>query len=215
MSEKTKNILTWIARISVGLLFIFSGLIKANDPYGFGHKLEDYFSIFHVHFMQPASVGISIIICILEVFMGFWLIIGFKPVLNIWSLLLLILFFDVLTGYTALANYAKDQPTSWISGVMVYLTGAEKPELINTLHDCGCFGDFIKLKPYQSFYKDVVLTILIAWLFYRRKSISPMFNPSISAVFSFSVGFVAVAFPLYCFFFHRYRDWETDRKSVV
>lgn len=201
MSESLKNTMTWAARITVGLLFIFSGLIKANDPYGFGHKLEDYFSIFHVHFFQPASVGISIMICILEVFMGFWLIIGFKPVLNVWSLLLLILFFDVLTGYTALANYAKDHPTSWISSSMVYLTGSEKPELINTLHDCGCFGDFIKLKPYQSFWKDVILSLLITWLFIRRRHISPMFNPSISAVFSFSVGFIAVAFPLFCFFF--------------
>src|SRR5262245_27094151 len=104
------KILTLISRILVGSLFIFSGLIKANDPYGFAYKLDEYFGIFHMDFFIPYTVGISIIICVLEVFMGFWLLIGYKAVLNAWSLLLLIIFFDFLTGYTALANLAKANP---------------------------------------------------------------------------------------------------------
>ena len=31
----------------VGLLFIISGGIKANDALGFSYKLEEYFDVFH------------------------------------------------------------------------------------------------------------------------------------------------------------------------
>ncbi|MDB4174012.1 DoxX family protein, partial [Bacteroidia bacterium] len=38
--------ITNILRVFVGLLFIFSGLIKSNDPTGFSYKLDEYFSVF-------------------------------------------------------------------------------------------------------------------------------------------------------------------------
>ncbi len=207
------KLLTLISRILVGSLFIFSGLIKANDPYGFAYKLDEYFGIFHMDFFIPYTVGMSIIICVLEVFMGFWLLIGYKAALNAWSLLILIIFFDFLTGYTALANLAKANPSWGFSQGMASLMGAvdakgvAKPEYINALSDCGCFGDFIKLKPYQSFWKDVVLTILIVIIFIRRKYIIPAFNPSLSAIGSFTVGFVAIAFPVICYLTLPYKDF--------
>jgi uncharacterized membrane protein YphA (DoxX/SURF4 family) len=200
------NIITWIARILTGTLFIFSGLIKANDPYGFAYKLDEYFEIFHMPIFVPFTVGISIVICILEVLMGFWLLIGYKPVLNAWALLLLIVFFDFLTGYTALANFAKENPESAMGSFMGWLMNTE-PKFINSLSDCGCFGDFIKLKPYQSFWKDVVLTIFIAIIFIRRRHLTPLTNPTVSAVGSFTVGFIAVAFPIYCYMFLPSKDF--------
>ena len=39
-----KSFLTRIAQVLVGGLFIFSGLVKMNDPVGFSFKLEEYFS---------------------------------------------------------------------------------------------------------------------------------------------------------------------------
>jgi uncharacterized membrane protein YphA (DoxX/SURF4 family) len=42
--------------------------------------------------------------------------------------------------------------------------------------DCGCFGDFIKLQPYQTFWKDVVLDVLIFILVIGVRYIQPIFN---------------------------------------
>ena len=39
---------------------------------------------------------------------------------------------------------------------------------------CGCFGDAIPLTPWQSFSKDLVLLVLIVYLFIYRNSISPV-----------------------------------------
>ncbi|MDZ4757810.1 MAG: DoxX family protein [Bacteroidota bacterium] len=202
-----KVTITWICRIIVGCLFIFSGFIKANDPHGFGFKLDEYFDIFGWTFFKPWSVGISIIICIAEVMMGVWLIIGFMGKVNAWLLLLMILFFDVLTGYTALANYAKEHPTAWFSQPLANMMDAGKPEMINALSDCGCFGDFIKLTPFQSFSKDIVLTILIIIIFIRRKDIKPIFSSTLSSICSFTAGFVAVAFPIYTYMYLPAKDF--------
>lgn len=201
--------LLWSARILTGVLFIFSGLIKANDPYGFAYKLDEYFQIFGMSFMEPFTVAASIFICILEVMMGVWLLIGFLPVFNSWALLLLIIFFDFLTGYTALANLAKENPTWLFSKGMAALMNVENgnPELINALSDCGCFGDFIKLKPWQSFFKDVVLSVLIIYVFRNRHRMDSLFNKVISTMISFTTGLVSISFPLICFYTLPYKDF--------
>ncbi len=199
--------ITWICRILVGVLFIFSGLIKANDPYGFGYKLEEYFDIFGWDIFKPWAVGFSIIICIAEVMMGVWLIIGFMGKVNAWLLLLMILFFDLLTGYTALANYAKEHPMAALSQPFANMMGVEKPEMINALSDCGCFGDFIKLKPFESFIKDLVLTFLIIIIFVRRRDIKPLFSATLSSIATFTAGFVAVAFPIYTYMYLPVKDF--------
>ena len=48
--------LVWVCRILVGLLFIFSGLIKINDPLGFSYKLEEYFEVFHLGFLNSLAL---------------------------------------------------------------------------------------------------------------------------------------------------------------
>ncbi|WP_136464821.1 BT_3928 family protein [Flagellimonas onchidii] len=143
--------LVWVSRIFVGILFIISGLIKLNDPVGFSFKLEEYFSqgVLDLPFLMPLALGISIFVVIVEVILGVLLLIGFKPKLTIWSLLLMIVFFTFLTFYSA---------------------------YFNKVTDCGCFGDAVKLTPWESFTKDVILLILILILFFGKKYILPLFN---------------------------------------
>lgn len=144
--------LVWISRIIVGVLFIISGLIKLNDPMGFSFKLEEYFSpgVLDLPFLTPLALGISIFVVIVEVILGVLLLIGFKPKFTVWSLLLMIVFFTFLTFYSA---------------------------YFNKVTDCGCFGDAIKLTPWESFTKDVVLLIFILILFFGREYIKPLFSP--------------------------------------
>lgn len=135
-------------RILVGCLFIFSGFIKLNDPVGTAIKLEEYFEVFAdfspiFHAFVPFALYMSVVMCVLEVVLGVALLLYYRMQLTLWLLLLLILFFTFLTFYSA---------------------------YFNKVTDCGCFGDFLKLKPWTSFTKDVVLLALILVLFVQRKS---------------------------------------------
>jgi uncharacterized membrane protein YphA (DoxX/SURF4 family) len=151
---KQKNIKTsapawvWIARLLVGLLFIFSGLIKANDPLGFSYKLQEYFGVFHITFLDGLALTLAIVLCALEMILGFALLIGLRSRQVAWGLLLLIIFFAFLTFYSA---------------------------AFKVVQTCGCFGDAIPLTPWQSFSKDLVLLLLILVLFKNRDSIKPLF----------------------------------------
>ncbi|WP_405381006.1 BT_3928 family protein [Maribacter sp. LLG6340-A2] len=150
--------LVGVIRIFVGILFIISGFIKLNDPVGFSFKLEEYFSqgVLDLPFLTPFALAISICVVIVEVMVGVMLILGYKRKLTLWTLLAMIVFFTFLTFYSA---------------------------YFNKVTDCGCFGDAIKLTPWESFTKDVVLLILILVLYAGRKYITPLVNSKMTFTF--------------------------------
>src|ERR1700733_9825097 len=102
------KIITNIARVLVGLLFIFSGLIKANDTLGFSYKLNEYFEIFGTDFLIPISQPLATFICIFEILLGFTLLMGARRKLTLWLLLLMIVFFTFLTFYSAYFNKVQE-----------------------------------------------------------------------------------------------------------
>ncbi|MBM1106283.1 DoxX family membrane protein [Aurantibacter crassamenti] len=138
------------SRIIVGVLFIISGFIKLNDPVGFSFKLEEYFSqgVLNLPILMDYALVISLLVVIVEVLLGVMLLIGYRAKLTVWSLLLMIIFFTFLTFYSA---------------------------YFNKVTDCGCFGDAIKLTPWESFTKDIILLVLILILFVGKKYIKPLF----------------------------------------
>ena len=89
------------ARIFVGALFIFSGLIKANDPLGFGYKLQEYFEVFHLSFLGGMATGIAILLCVFEIVLGALLLFGFWSKKVTGGLLAVIIFFTFLTFVSA------------------------------------------------------------------------------------------------------------------
>lgn len=145
------KILTHIIRFLVGVLFIISGLIKLNDPMGFSFKLEEYFesNVLDIPFLIPFALQIALIVVIAEVILGVMLLLGIKTKTTLYSLLLMIVFFTFLTFYSA---------------------------YFNKVTDCGCFGDAIKLTPWESFTKDLILLVLISFLWIQKKYIQPIFN---------------------------------------
>ena len=134
----------WVIRLIVGGLFIFSGLIKVNDPVGTSIKLEEYFDVFSNDiagifiYLKPFALYIAVFLVVIEVVLGVMLILGVKSKATVWSLSGMILFFTFLTFFSA---------------------------YFNKVTDCGCFGDAIKLTPWESFYKDLILLVLISILF--------------------------------------------------
>lgn len=145
------NKLNDFSRTIVGALFIVSGLIKANDAVGFSFKLNDYFAadVLDIPFLLDYTYPLAVFICIAEIMLGLSVLVGAKMRLTAWSLLLMILFFDALTFYSA---------------------------YFNKVTDCGCFGDAIKLTPWESFAKDVVLSILIFIIFAFRNKVDYQSN---------------------------------------
>lgn len=198
--------LSRISRILVGSLFIVSGLIKANDPVGFSYKLNDYFApgVFNMPWLDPFALELSILVCVAEIVLGVAILFGARMKLASWSLLILMVFFTFLTGYTAIANWFFDNPDSGMTHFVEGLLGFIAREDISYMKDCGCFGDAIKLTPWQSFSKDVVLLIFTIIIFIKRKVTNPgplkddFINLGISMVLvaGFSLGMVDWFFPI-------------------
>ncbi|MGB3107068.1 MULTISPECIES: BT_3928 family protein [Sphingobacterium] len=172
--QRTKtNYLLGFCRIFTGLLFIFSGFIKANDPTGFGYKLQEYFEVFHLTAFNEYATAIAVVICGFEILLGALLLLGVYANTVAWGLLLLILFFTFLTFYSA---------------------------FFEVVTSCGCFGDAIPLTPWQSFSKDLVLLALILIIFFNRKQLRSIIKGSgnqfvatvITAIISLGIGIYTV-----------------------
>ena len=161
----------WICRILVGALFLFSGFVKANDYMGFGYKLEEYFYVFSMSWMVPTAMFGAWFISVFEIAVGVAVLVGFRMRITAWLLLLMMVFFTFLTGYSA-------------------ITGA--------VTDCGCFGDALKITPTESFLKDIILTLLIIPIFRVRKSIQPTPNVSVATFLTAFAFMVSGVYSYYC-----------------
>ncbi len=135
-----------ISRLVVGNLFVFSGLVKLNDPLGFSYKLEEYFIEFGMNWewLHSILIPLAAALCIAEIVLGIAVLVGYKMKQTSWLLLLMIVFFTILTFASAVFEIVRS---------------------------CGCFGDAIPLTPWESFMKDIILLVLILFLFLNRNRI--------------------------------------------
>ncbi|NCI46231.1 BT_3928 family protein [Sediminibacterium soli] len=164
--KTTLLIIRWI----VGLLFIFSGLVKVNDPLGLSYKMQEFFEVWHWTALHDYTLPMAFVMNVFEVVAGVAVIIGWRMRLFSWLLLLLIVFFTFLTGYALFSGKIKT---------------------------CGCFGDCLPLTPAQSFGKDIFLLVLILVLFVMRKKIQTSVKPVAAAVLLFLATAGSVSAQLY------------------
>lgn len=160
-----------ITQIIVALLFIVSGLVKANDPLGLAYKMEEFFELWMdglksghffaktplislLDFLNDHTVFLAVTMITLEIVTGIALLLGWMKKFILYLLLLLIIFFSFLTGYA-------------------YLSGK--------FTNCGCFGDCIPITPKTSFLKDLLLLALIFLLVFAQKYIQPVFSKKVRA----------------------------------
>ena len=141
-----KNIL----RILIALIFIASGFVKAVDAVGFSFKLEEYFSpaVFNIPFLEKQALILAVIVVVFELVFGFFLLVKTQLKFTLSMLIALCVFFAFLTFYSA---------------------------YFNVVTDCGCFGDALKMEPWQSFWKDIFLLVglLILYFLYRNEFNQP------------------------------------------
>lgn len=164
-----------IIRFIVGVLFIFSGLVKANDPHGLAYKMEEFFEKWAGDGILPSlmnglhqyALEFSVVMIVLEIVVGVAILLGQWKRFFLWLTFVLIVFFTCLTGYAALSG---------------------------KIATCGCFGDCLPLTSMQSFIKDLILLAMILLLLAGSKWIKPVFSAALNVLLLlvgivFSIGF--------------------------
>src|SRR3954471_6644925 len=102
------KIILWILRIAVGCLFIFSGLVKANDPLGLVYKMNEFFEVWNMNFMLEYTLAMSVLMIAFEIISGVAMLVGNAFRLWVTLLLLLNIFFTFLTGYALYSGKIKE-----------------------------------------------------------------------------------------------------------
>ncbi len=186
-----------------GLLFLFSGFVKIVDPLGTAYKMEEYFAEFTSLFedswlsflapifpwMEAHALGFAVFIIVFEMVLGLMLVLGAAPRFASRAFFLLVLFFTALTGFTYLTGYVPE-------GVHFFEFGkwGSFAESNMKVTDCGCFGDFIKLTPKTSFFKDIFLLIPAIIFLFGFRQMHQIFNGAARLAL---VGGATLAFFLY------------------
>jgi len=133
--------LRFISRIVLGVVFIFSGFVKAVDPLGSAYKFSDYFHAFRLGFLDGISLPLGVLLPAFELVLGFMLLLGYRRKIVTWLVTLFMLFFTLLTLVLA---------------------------VFNPVEDCGCFGDALVLTNWETFFKNLVLMVFVAVIFIHR-----------------------------------------------
>ncbi len=149
------KLLANFSRILVALVFIFSGFVKGVDPLGTAYRIEDYFIAFGTEWAIPFALFLSIFLCAVEFTIGLALLLNLRLKIVAWPLMLMMVFFTVLTLNDA---------------------------IYNPVPDCGCFGDALKLTNWETFYKNVVLIIFVMIIFFYRDKYRSVFVPRIDYI---------------------------------
>ncbi len=132
------------SRILTGLVFVFSGIVKAIDPMGSAFKFEEYFlQIFNAQSLISLSLPLAFLLSALEFTVGIMLIFNLLPKLTSYIFWGLMIVFTPLTLYLAITNYVSD---------------------------CGCFGDAVKLTNWQTFGKNlIIIALFLPYFFLKNK----------------------------------------------
>lgn len=133
--SKTKSNILLIARIIFGLVFLFSGFVKAVDPLGTAYKISDYLEAFSLTSLDFLAFPASLLLIATEFTIGFNILFNVHLKASTWIASLFMLVMTPVTLYLAISN---------------------------PISDCGCFGDAIVMTNWQTFYKNVVLCIILA-----------------------------------------------------
>ena len=164
-----KRIIAGICRTLLGVVFVFSGVVKAIDPLGTVYKIEDYLKAFGGFFtdLLPLAETAAWGLIVLELLLGVCMLLNVRTQ---WTSWIALLFYSVMTPLT------------------LYIA------LTNPVSDCGCFGDAIVLTNWQTFWKNVILILLAIILIALRKSVRELWQPWVEGVIAIVTIVLAVAF---------------------
>ncbi len=161
------KLLTQIARIVTGIVFVFSGFVKGIDPMGTAFKLGDYFAAFRMGFLDDLALPLSILLCL----------------------------FEFVTGMMLLSG-ALVKPASWMAAIFMALFTPLTLILAlwNPVSDCGCFGDAIILTNWQTFIKNIIITVPVVFVLLRRDDMTGVMSMKTGMNFTIACIFIFLLF---------------------
>ena len=143
---------TWVIRVITGAVFIFSGFVKAVDPWGTLYKMEDYLAAMGLHLWPNLVVVGAFVLCAIEFLLGIFLLFGcFRRGSAIASLVFMCFMLPL---------------TLWIA-------------CFDPVDDCGCFGDAVILSNWATFWKNVLLTAFVLWLVVYNRRCKALITPAL------------------------------------
>lgn len=180
--------LVWtnFCRFALGIVFIFSGFVKADDPYGTYYKIEEYFQSFGWDAFIPSFVSmfLSCLLAVLEFTLGVYLFFGIRKKLTSIAVFLVMVLMTPFTLYLALAN---------------------------PISDCGCFGDALKLTNWETFWKNVVFLFFAVWLLKNNSLVVKFISKKNQWIISMYGILYSVAVVSYCIFYLPIFDFRPYR----
>jgi uncharacterized membrane protein YphA (DoxX/SURF4 family) len=141
MSDKNKEHIVLVLQILLGVLFIFSGFVKAVDPLGGLYKINDYLTAFHWDWLKALGFIGTILLSAAEFTMGVCMLLGVRIK---WTTICVLIFMACMTPLT------------------LYLA------LYNPVTDCGCFGDALVITNWETFGKNIVISALAILVYVWR-----------------------------------------------
>lgn len=144
-----------LVRIVVGITFIFSGLVKLIDPVGTMYKIDDYLAVMNMTALQPLSIIASVALALAEFILG----------IN-----------------TLLGSYLRTTPKLLLAFMTLMTPLTLYLAIANPIADCGCFGDAVILTNWQTFAKNVVLLLLVLFLFKYYTKAKSVFHREVQAL---------------------------------
>lgn len=156
--NKEQNTSDWsrlivlILRFVLGSVFAFSGFVKAVDPWGVLYKFEDYQAVLGWDWLSPFLLFGAFVVSIFEFLLGVCLIVGAYRRVSVWLSLLFMLVMTPLTLWLAVTE---------------------------AVPDCGCFGEAIIMSNWTTFFKNIVLLIIVIYLIRHNVKLPNFYSPSI------------------------------------
>lgn len=170
LKNRIIDIVTWILRLFIGGVFIYSGFVKAVDPWGTFYKFGEYFAAMGIPSIAPLTLVFAFCLFTSEFLTGVFFVTGsYRRVAPIFAIIFMALMLPL---------------TLWIA-------------VADPVADCGCFGDALVISNWATFWKNVILTAGIVWLIIYNRRCACLVTPAlqwialiVSAVYPIVLGLV-------------------------
>lgn len=176
-----------ISRVLIGIIFIYSGIVKGVDPMGTMFKIEDYFIAYGTEWASPIALFLSVFLCTFEFFLGASFLLNLRVKKTFPFMVLLMSFFTIVTFFDA---------------------------LYNPVPDCGCFGEALILTNWQTFWKNVFIMLLILFMYISRKKAEPVWRIPVQNTLLIIAPLAFLAFSLYNYYtlpMMDFRAWKVGK----
>ena len=170
--SKSKNNILLIARIIFGLVFLFSGFVKAVDPLGTAYKISDYLEAFSLTSLDFLAFPAALILIVTEFAIGFNILLNVHLKATTWAAGIFMLVMTPITLYLAISN---------------------------PISDCGCFGDAIVMTNWQTFYKNVVLCVVLAIIALLQNQSRPWLSNMGASIVTLLPILISFGISIYCY----------------